>query len=301
MISKVGYFLYVSLSWVIWALPLPIAYAISDIFYFILYLLVGYRKKVVRQNLTNSFPEKSLHEIKQIERRFFHHLCDIFIESMMLLHLTDRQIKERFKFNNIEIFDHYHSQGRNAILVMGHYCNWEMFSSIPLWSNYHALGVYKRINNAYFNSKMKAERERFGGIPVEMKETLRQTFNYIKAKKQVVLGLISDQSPIDQDSNYWVNFLNQETGFFLGPEKLAKKFNMVIIFPYVRKVKRGYYEIDSVLVCDNPSELPDGELTKIYIRMLENQIKEMPDYWLWSHRRWKRAKPSQTPLHSLYE
>ena len=301
MISRIGYSLYYSFSWIIWALPLPVAYAISDFFCFVLYQAVGYRKKVVRQNLTTSFPEKSLQEIKQIEKKFYHHLCDLFIESMQLLHMRDDEVKRRFQYTNPELFKQLYAENRNAIVVMGHYGNWEVNITFPLWSKYRTLATYKPLNNPHFNNKMKEGRERFGIEAVTMRHTIKRMLECSKNGKPTLLALIADQAPTPSETDFWIDFLNHETAIFLGPEKISKKINAPVIFLRIDKPKRGYYSLTSTVICENPKDTTPGEITKKHVKMLEDVIKEQPEYWLWSHRRWKRAKPNETPLHSLYE
>ena len=300
MISRIGYSLYYSLSWIIWALPLRVAYAISDIFYFFIYLIVGYRKKVVRQNLTSAFPEKSLQEIKQIERKFYHHLCDLFIESMQLLHMRDDEAKKRFQYTNPEVFEQLYAKNKSVIVVMGHYGNWEVNITFPLWSEYRTLATYKPLNNKHFNKRMQEGRERFGIEAVPMKHTIKRMLECTKNGKPTLLALIADQAPTQSETDFWVNFLNHETGIFLGPERISKKIDSPVLFLRIDKPKRGYYSLTSSIICENPKDTNPGEITKAHVRMLEQLIKEQPEYWLWSHRRWKRSRPAQTPLHSLY-
>jgi KDO2-lipid IV(A) lauroyltransferase len=301
MFSRIGYFLYYSFSWIIWALPLPVAYAISDFTYIILYRIAGYRRGVVRTNLTESFPEKSLNEIVEIEKKFYHHLCDLFIESMQLLHLTNREVKHRFRYTNPELFEELYAKNKDVIVVMGHYGNWEVNISFPLWSDYRTLATYKPLNNPYFDKKMKEDRERFGIEAIAMKNTVKRMLELSKDPKPTLLALIADQAPNNSETDFWVNFLNHETGIFLGPEKIARKINAAVLFLDIQKPKRGFYDLTAHVLCTDGKQTTDGEITKAHVLALEKTIKHKPENWLWSHRRWKRKKPVEIPLTSLYE
>lgn len=301
MFSRIGYSLYYSLSWLVWALPLPVAYGISDFFCFIIYHIMGYRKKVVRQNLSTAFPEKSKDELRRIERKYYHHLCDLFIESMILLHITNRQAMKRYRYTNPEVFEQIFESNRNTIVVLGHYGNWEVNITFPLWSKFQTMATYKPLTNEHFNKKMKEGRERFGLEAIPMRQTIKRMLEESRKGKPTALALIADQAPTDSETDFWVTFLNHETGIFLGPEKISKKINAPVIFLKIDKPKRGYYDLTATLLCDAPKETKEGEITKMHVRMLESIIKEQPEYWLWSHRRWKRKRPSETPLIDLYE
>lgn len=301
MISKIGYLGYVFLSWIVWALPLRISYGISDIFYLFIYKIARYRIKVVKQNLINAFPEKTDRERLAIERKFYRHLCDFFIETMQLEHMTEKEIKERFKYNNIEIYQQYFEQGRDLVVVLGHYGNWELNIGFPLWCKYTTLATYKPLNNPYFDKKMQESRGRFGLVAVSMRQTVKKTLEYSSKGNPTLLALIADQAPMNFETDFWTTFLNQDTAIFLGPEKIAKKLNAPVLFLDINKPKRGYYEVNSVVLVDQSKDCPKGEITKAHVRMLEKMIIEKPELWLWSHRRWKRQKPEGTILQNIHE
>ena len=288
--AAVGYYIFYAFAWVFSFLPLGVLYVISDFFYLIIYFVFGYRKKVVRQNIKNSFPEKSEKERIKIEKKFYHHLIDIFIETIKLMHISEKEIKRRNKFINIDVAKDLFTKGKPIIGVVGHYNNWEWFNNMQLYSKHLGLAIYKPINNKRFEKFMNKIREKYGAKAVPMHETLRKL---IQLKKQGILPftlLVADQSPVKEEINYWTKFLNQDTPVYLGVEKIAKKFDHAVVFMKMRKPKRGYYETEIVLITDKPKETKDFEITEKHVSLLEELIKEKPEYWIWSHRRWKHKK-----------
>lgn len=300
MISKIGYMGFYFLSWIAWALPLRVAYGISDLFYLIIYRIGNYRVKVVRQNLQNAFPEKTKEERLAIEKKFYKHLCDLFIESMQLLHMTKKDIKRRFKYINIEVFQKYYAENRHVVVVLGHYGNWELNIGFPLWCGFRTLATYKPLNNLHFNKKMQESRGKFGVEAVSMKQTAKKMFESARIQP-TVLALIADQAPMESESDFWTKFLNQNTSVFLGPEKIAQKLNAPVIFLDITKPKRGFYEIEAKVLFDQSKNTQPLEITKAHVKSLEDQIKRQPEYWLWSHRRWKRSMPKTATLQNIHE
>lgn len=280
-------------TWLIAQIPLRAVARISDFTYLVIYHLVGYRKNVVRNNLKNSFPEKTDEERKAIEKKFYRHLSDLIFESVFLLHASRKRALNLCEFNNLELFERFYKEGKSAILVSGHYGSWELYALIGHYVNHHAIGIYKPINNKRFEKLINNSRKRFGGVPVAMKDTLRAIIDYKRKGELILLGLVSDQTPAGGDIRYWTTFLNQQTPVFLGVEKLAQKFNMPVVFCNMRRVKRGKYEVDFELLTEEPNIFKANELTELHLKRLEKQIIEAPEYWLWSHRRWKRKpKPN---------
>lgn len=301
MISKIGYLVYYITSWIVWALPLRVAYTIADILYIIIYKIGRYRVKVVRENLKNAFPEKSEQERKNIERKFYLHLCDFFVETMQVMHMRESEIKRRFKYLNVEIFENYINQGRSVITVMGHYGNWELNIGFPLWFNCNSMATYKPLNSSYFNYRMQKSRERFGLKVISMRQTAKKMLEYSNKGVPTILALIADQAPMNSESDFWIKFLNQNTAIFLGPEKIARKIDAPVVFLDIQKVKRGYYNVTIQTIVEDSCKTADGEITKAHVRKLEEQIRNKPEYWLWSHRRWKRKMPKEAQLQSIYE
>ena len=262
-------------------------YHLSDLMFYIVYYLARYRREVVRENLKNSFPEKSPHEITSIERKFYHHLCDLIIESFKGFAISDLEILKRHKFMNPEVIEARFKQGKRVLLLGSHYCNWEWDAlSLPLFTNVQTYGVYQPLTNEFMNRVMKVSRERNGMKLISLKEvskTLQETQN-----DKMAMGYFVDQSPGGNASRYhWMNFLNQDTAAIAVYEYLAKKVDIPVIYTKMIKTKRGHYESTFIPITDEPRTTKDGFLVETYMRILEKTIQEKPEYWLWSHRRWK--------------
>lgn len=271
-------------------MPLEWLYFISDLMYIIIYKIFRYRVKVVKTNLKNSFPNKSTRELLEIERKFYRHFCDLFIEQFFILHANANQVKQLCTFKNVEMLNTYYTQGKSLVVAGGHYGNWEFYGLLGLYLKYLVFGAYKPLANKYFERFVNASRERFGALAVPMKETARTAIQFAQDGKLFVLGLISDQTPPKSDIRYWTTFLNQDTPVFLGTEKIAQKLNQPVFFCNMRKIKRGQYEVELELLTDNPAGTKPYEITEMHVRALEKLIKDAPEYWLWSHRRWKHSR-----------
>lgn len=272
-------------------LPYRALYVLSDFFFFVFYHVIGYRKKVVRGNLTRSFPDKSEAEIVEIEKDFYRHFCDLVLESLKNFSAHPEQLAARFEHRNTAILDRLHSEGRSAILAGGHYGNWEMWAlSAPVHFRHRLMAIYKRLSNSYFDQKMRSTRGKFG---LELVAT-RETGDWLKANQQnlFVSVFAIDQSPSNPRKAYWTNFLGQETACLFGTEKYAKEFDLAIVFGHLSKVSRGKYAIDYELVTIEPRSYEYGKLTEVLTGLLESDIRREPRYWLWTHKRWKHKRPS---------
>ena len=282
-----GYFLLRALTWLIYAMPLKVLYFSSDLIYIIFFHLVRYRRDVVDQNLANSFPEKSKKERGLIASKFYHHLCDCFLETLYFDRITNEKAIERVKFINPEMANDYMDQGKSVIILMGHYNNWECFNSWGLHTTHRSYAIYKKLRNTAFGKFYNHLRSRFGSFPLERALTFRQLKDdSVEGIPGLSLFLI-DQSPRSFDIQYWTTFLNQETAIIVGPEKVARKLNAAVLFGNTRKTKRGFYEVEFVLITDTAKKIPKFEITEKSTRLLEKLIVENPEYWLWSHRKWK--------------
>ncbi len=235
-------------------LPFWLLYAVADCFYVILYYLIGYRKKVVRKNLNNSFPEKSLEELLRIEKRYFQHLADVFVETIKFRTMSKAEISKRCKYINKEILQAPEFQNRSFICIQGHYGNWEWITHINTEIEQRILAVYKPLHNEIEDKFMLKVREQFGAMLVPKNNILRVLARRQKDNKLSAVGLISDQLPDVNNMTYWMPFLNQDTPVFLGAEKMAKMFDMPIVFLHTRKVKRGHYEIEAIPVTVTPKD-----------------------------------------------
>ena len=267
-------------------LPFPVLYFLSDILYLFLYYIIKYRRIVVSENLLNSFPEKSKSELRQIEKRFYRYLADLMLESVKTISISANEIKKRFVFKNLELLTNYLQNGRSVIAVTGHYGNWEWGPvAIGLELKEKVLVVYKPLSDKLFEGLMNSMRTRFGTIMVPMKQTLRKVVEF--KNEPHLLILVGDQTPSREESEYFTSFLNQQTAVFLGVEKIALKTNNPIIYFSINKLKRGYYECLVKSLIDNPEQTNEYEITNSHIRELEKNIRFQPEYWLWSHKRWK--------------
>jgi KDO2-lipid IV(A) lauroyltransferase len=271
-------------------LPLPILYLFSDFVYFIIYHIIGYRKKVVLINMTNSFPEKSKEEILTIRKEFFHHFCDSFVETIKLWSISEKEIKKRCHFKNPDLFDIYAEKGQSIVAVLGHYGNWEWMTSFSAWKNYNFLPIYKPLHNKVFDKMYIEIREHFGAKTLAKNDTLRTMISYKRKNEFTITAFIGDQTPKRDNIHYWTQFLNQETPILQGTERIAKKLNQAVIYVYMKKVKRGYYEIEFLPLFDDPKNTQENEITEKHTRILEEIINRDPAYWLWSHKRWKHKR-----------
>ena len=266
--------------------PFWIIYLFSDILYFLLFYVFKYRRKVVEQNLKNSFPEKSVAELFIIEKQFYKHLSDLIFESIKTMSISPETMNKRFVFSNISELTKYFDEGKSVIAVSGHYGNWEWG---PLAAAYalkeKVLVVYKPLSDKRFENLINSMRSRFGALMVPMKNTLRKIIEY--KEQPHVLVLVGDQTPPREESHYFANFLNQPTAIFLGVEKVAVRTNDPVIYFSINKIKRGYYECLIKHLVEVPDQTSEFEITNIHTQQLENIIRKNPEYWLWSHKRWK--------------
>lgn len=286
-ISYAGY----ALLWCVSFLPLPVMYLITDVLFITLFFGVRYRRKVVDMNLRNAFPEKTEAERYQIARRYYRHLCDTFAEFYKLWHISEAEIKRRCVMVNVEIPQKYFQEGRSIIACSGHYGNWEMMYSYKLWEKeIDLIPIYKPIRNKIFDRITFDIRSRFGAKPLAKMDTLRVMLQNKKEKKVTMTGFIGDQTPNKANLNFWMDFLNQDTPVLEGTEKIARKLNQPVVFVHMKKVKRGYYHAEFYDLCPEPNALEPGELTRMHTRMLEQFIRSEPEYWLWSHKRWKHKR-----------
>jgi Kdo2-lipid IVA lauroyltransferase/acyltransferase len=269
-------------------LPFPVLYFFSDILFFFLYHVFRYRRTVVAGNLRNSFPEKPEAELGKIEKDFYRHLCDLLLETVKTLTMNRGQIRKRCRVKDTALENRLHEEGKSIFFVMGHLGNWEWAgASYPMSIRHPLYVIYKPLSNVYFDRLMQRLRSRFGAIPVPMKKAAHVLYD--KRNTPAAMVFIADQTP-SPDNAIWLRFLNQDTPVFSGTEKLARKFNHPVIYASVKKVKRGYYEIETEMLAENPGGTPEGEITERHTKRLEQDIRELPHTWLWSHRRWKHRR-----------
>lgn len=286
-----GYYLLRMLSWMVYAMPLRVLYFCSDLIFAIFFHFIRYRRDVVDSNLAKSFPEKTKAERKLIARKFYHHLCDCFLETLYFDRISNEKAQERVKFLNPELANNYMDQGRLVLILMGHYNNWECFNTWGLNTKHRSYAIYKKLRNSAFEKFYNHLRSRFGSFPLERSLTFRQLMDDSKAVIPGLALFLIDQTPRANDIHYWTTFLNQDTAIIIGPEKVAVKLNAVVIFGNTKKTKRGFYEVEYVLITDDAKHIPKFEITEKSTHMLEKLIIENPEFWLWSHRKWKHKRP----------
>jgi len=283
----ISFYTFYIFTWLIAQLPIKGMFVISNIARFLTYYVVRYRRKTVAFNLKNSFPEKTEKELKRIEKAFYKHFCDMFLEVSYLFHANEKKLSKMCTFTNLNILNKYYSEGKSVVIALGHYSNWEFLSFISSQMNHTLLGIYRPVTNKRFEFFINKSRARFGAVPVPKQDAFRTALEYNKNGELFFLCLIADQSPAHVEINYWTKFLNQDTPVFLGVEKIAIKTNQPVLFCKMQKVARGKYEVEFILLCDNPKETKPFEITELHVRTLEKIIQDKPEYWLWSHRRWK--------------
>ena len=282
--------------WLVTLLPLPVLYILSDLIFLILYYIVGYRRTVVDSNLKKAFPEKTDKEIHRLTLKFYRYLCDYFIESIYLLNMSVAESNKRYRYTNPEIVKDLYKKGRSIVYTVGHYGNWEWATAnLHKKASYHILGIYKPLSNKLFDRLFIYIRARYGNTPVPMKKTLRVITESMKNKEIFSLYLVADQRPTIEDIHYWTIFLNQETPVITGIERIAKKYDLPVVFLDVERPRRGYYEITFRILTEEPKKEEQYAITEKYMRQVEKMIKRRPELWLWSHKRWKYSAEKYKP------
>ena len=291
--SRIVYYLFII---PISLLPFRVLYIVADLLYFFLYKVTGYRTKVVRSNLQHAFPTKSSAEIIAIEKLFYHHLSDVVVEALKSFTISEKQILNRMVLENPELPNKYFAEGRSLILVGGHYNNWEWIAtSLNQQIRHKATAIYTPLSNPFFDGKMRNTRGKFG---LEMIST-KGVSDFFNAQKDILTATVFgiDQSPRNPDRCHWMHFLNQDTGVLFGAEKYAKEFNYPVLYCTIKKIKRGYYTYRFSLVTDQPQVEPQGKIIETATKLLERDIIAIPQYWLWTHKRWKHKR--KNPQHAV--
>ena len=288
---KILYYLTYAVLWLFSLLPMWVHYLISDGIYVIVYHLVGYRKKLVRKNLSDSFPEKSEAEIIRIEKDFYRWFCDYFVETIKLLTISRQELRRRMVFKGAELVNKLTENGQSCAVYLGHYCNWEWITSLPLWVTPKAQcgQIYHVLENSEFDKLFLKLRQRMGAVCIPMAETLRKLAEYRQQQQPVVIGYISDQVPFWNNIHHWCPFLNHDTPVLTGTERLARSAGHAVFYIDVQRPKRGYYVAEFKLIARDPKQTEDYQLTDAYFTLLEASIRRAPQFWLWTHNRWKRT------------
>lgn len=263
-------------------------YGLSNVLYSIVYYIARYRRKVVRRNLVASFPEWQHNEVIRTERRYYHHLCDLFVESLYGLRATPKQLIEHYRITNRELLDRYYEQGQSVMLMSAHYNNWEyLVLSLGFQVRHHGIGVGKPLDQQAFGKLLTASRTRYGTEVVDQTNVRQVMAFYDQYHVPCAYMMLSDQSPSNAHKSFWTHFLHQDTPFLYGTEYFARKYDYPVLYYTVSKVRRGFYELTLGELCTDPRAVPEGTITQCYVKWLEETIRRQPEYWLWSHRRWK--------------
>ena len=273
--------------WLLSLLPMKILYLLSDFLYLIFFYLIGYRKKVVLENLQFAFPKKELDELRTIQKKFFKHFTDIFIESIKAFTISEKTIKKHYKYTNPELINDLYDKGRSIAFMGSHQANWEWSISIPLVVKITCFGAYTRIGNSYFDKTVKDSRTKFGFIGYKTTETIKSISRNFDEGVQGLYLLLSDQSPQIHKTHYWREFMGVKVPIHTGAEMIAKKFDMAVVNYTVKKVKRGYFEVTFETITEQPNEYKNYEITDKYLAITERNICHQPEYYLWSHKRFK--------------
>lgn len=289
--EAVGFYIFYGINWLITLLPLRILYGFSNLFFLILYYFPSYRRDVVRSNLINSFPEKSIEEIIRIEKKFYRHLADLFVEILKLTHMSDIELRRRFVIKDLDLLERLYKEKRDIVAVMAHYNNWEWLTIFSETTSYKTISIYKPLHNKHFNNLINSYRTKYGMVLTPMQSIIREIIEDRRKNINTFSAFINDQIPPRDDIKYWTRFLNQDTAIYLGAEKIAAKYDMALVYLHIKKIKRGYYSLNIMLLFEHTAGLPEKVITDTHVKYLENIIKENPEYWMWSHRRWKHKKP----------
>jgi KDO2-lipid IV(A) lauroyltransferase len=284
------YLLLYPFLWIVSTLPFPLLYALSDVIYFIVYHLIGYRKTTVRSNIAMALPQLSDKERLVIEKKSYHHLCDMFLEMAKTMTISKKEINKRFVYTNMQVYLDLEKEGKSIALMCAHYASYEWVLTMNYHSTFRGYGIYKKIANPYFDKLVKDIRARFKAYLVTTKETAATIEKNSKEGILGVFGFASDQTPRRSNRMYWYHFMGIETPIHIGAEMLAKRFDMNVIYLNVKKVKRGYYEASFEVLSKDVKSIPDYKLSEAFMDRVEQQVLEAPEYYLWTHKRWKHQK-----------
>ncbi len=278
-------------------LPIRVLYIYADLLYVLIYYVARYRLKVVRRNMKASFPDKSPAELRQLEKAFYRHFGDYIVESFKLAHISLEEIQRRAWINNPEVVDELMAQGHTClVLLMGHYGNWEWFTgSGSQFEEACIYQIYRPLNSPAMDRLFINLRTQFGSRGIKKNDTIRDIIKLKQERTRSVVIFLADQTPSKGNLHYWTNFLNQESSILNGPERIARKLDLPVIFLDVQKKRRGYYTVDMQLITAEARNTPENWITEQYARRMEQSILRNPAFWLWTHKRWKHKRPTSTP------
>ncbi|MDG1022484.1 MAG: lysophospholipid acyltransferase family protein [Flavobacteriaceae bacterium] len=273
-------------------LPFPVFYKLSDLVCFFLYRVFGYRKAAVRSNLKLAFPDYSDEKLSAIERKFYSHLCDLFLEIIKSMGMSKEEMIKRFHVKNIDVLTQFEKENRSVFLMCGHYASWEWMMSLGYHMKHKGYGIYKPISNPYFDNLIKKIRSRHDAYMISQRKAAEEIKRMEDNDERGVFGFASDQSPRPKPLTYWRSFMGIQVPVFTGAERMAREFNIPVVYAKMNRIKRGYYEVEFKLLTATPNELPPNGITDTYTEWLEAQIKEDPSQYFWTHKRFKHTKVS---------
>jgi len=273
--------------WLISLLPFRILYAISDFAFVFVYHVFGYRRKVVTSNMKLCFPEKTDQEIASIRKKFYHHFCDMLLESIKSITVSEKEIIKRYVFTNVDDIHQLEKENKSIVLMMGHYGSWEWIFILQKHVNYIGYAVYKQLSNKYFDKLAKRIRARYNSYLITTKETFPTLLRAKRNNELTFNGFVFDQSPKLDKAMYWQDFMGVKVPVHVGAEILAKRLDMATLFLKVKKVKRGHYEATFIDIIRNPKDYDNYDITDMSLKRVEEQIHEAPEFYLWTHKRWK--------------
>ncbi|HHL52498.1 MAG TPA: acetyltransferase, partial [Flammeovirgaceae bacterium] len=270
-------------------MPLWLLYGLANGIYFIIYKVLGYRKQVVWANLSNSFPDMPEAERQALMRRFYRHMSELMVETLWCFSLSEKRLQKSLQVKNPELLDKYYEQGRSVVLVLGHYGSWEfVLAGLNYFVRHRVATIYIPLTSKTLDRAFHRMRLRFGAEMISKKDFAANMQAGSMEPRAIIFG--ADQSPSISKNIYWTEFLNQETAVALGVEKYAKKYDMPVLFTWLHKRARGRYEVEFELITDRPQDEPPGTITEKHVRLMEKQIRQRPELWMWSHRRWKKKR-----------
>lgn len=280
--------------WLISILPFRILYLVSDFVYIFIYYVIRYRRRIVRQNIALALPHLSKKEQLAIEKKSYRHLCDMFLEMIKTMSISKKEMDKRFAFTNLELYLEMEKKQKSIALMCAHYASYEWVISMNNHIQFQGYAIYKKVANKYFDKLVRDIRSKFKATLITTRETIPTIERNYKTNNLGVYGFASDQSPQLSKTHHWGTFMGIETPVHTGAEMLAKRFNMNVIFLGVKKIKRGFYEATFEEMFDNPKEVPNYQISDEFLRRVEKQILEAPEYYLWTHKRWKHKKKKPT-------
>ena len=274
-------------------LPFRVLYVISDVLYVLVYRIVGYRKRVVRHNLETAFPQKDKKELRHIEHRFYRFFCDYLVETIKLLSITPDEMLRHIEFHGLEVMEWCFDEGQASAAILGHYCNWEYLSTTGLGFERHKDAVvgliYHPLKSKVMDRLFIDLRQHIGGRCVPKQDILRHLLTLRREGRMSLFGYISDQAPKWENTHLWLPFLHHDTPVFTGGEKIMRKMNNAVFYVEMQRPRRGYYVVDFRLITRQPAEMESDGITKRFFELLEQTICRQPEYYLWTHNRWKRT------------